>query len=212
MGIFPFEIMDDLNFLTTGEYQYIKNPTISSQTNGTIFSPFLSSENFEKVYNRNIPLKGNNNEPLLYLAKCLFKVRSSKEIMFRTFSKISNFLAVTGAIISNLLIIVIVIMSKINEIKGKNMLLKSMFSYDRIKNVMKFSEDVKLNFNKIYQEELKNSARNTINRKATDQKNIQKSKCQFIINQESQAISPEEFLNRKVQKRENSQIVRNLIK
>jgi len=59
-------------------------------------------------------------------------------LTLRSFQKFSDFLAATGAIISNLLLIFVICMTYVNKIKGKNILMTSMYSYDILNNLQEF--------------------------------------------------------------------------
>ena len=138
MEIGPQEIMDDSNLFSSGTFKYQDHEGFGTQTNGTIFPLVRTSDYFEIVINRTFPLQGNDNAPLLSLAKFLFRLGSNTYVNLRSNYNLSNFLADTSIILSNFLIVVMIVINRINQVKGKNLLLNSMFPYDAIKNIMKF--------------------------------------------------------------------------
>ena len=158
--ISPLEIKDDDYFFTTGSFKYYINNLLGTQTNGTVFSMSHRTSYFERVWNRTASVQANNMNPLLYLAKFLIRMSPTSEITLRTYDNLSNFLANVSAVLSNILIIFMIIMTKVNEINGKNLLLESMFSFKTIKNMIKFHED----FNKKYKNlKIKEKGKSKIN-------------------------------------------------
>ena len=145
----PQEVMDDDQTLSVGTFNYFTSSDMSTQKNGTIFRLLRSSDYFEKVINRTIPLKINNDKPLLTLGKFIIRLGSSCEVTLRSFQKFNAFLANCGAILSNLLLVFVILLSQINHIKGTHVLLDSMFSNGIIQNIKKFNEDVKIQFSKV---------------------------------------------------------------
>jgi len=66
------------------------------------------------------------------------KLDDEINLVLRSFQKFNDFLAATGAMISNLLLIFVIIMTYVNKIKGKNILMTSMYSYDILNNLTEF--------------------------------------------------------------------------
>jgi len=64
-------------------------------------------------------------------------------LTLRSFQKFNDFLAATGAMISNLLLIFVIFMTYVNKIKGKNILMTSMYSYDILSNLQEFYDHSK---------------------------------------------------------------------
>ena len=120
IGIYPIEMMDDANIYSVGSFQYYNDTYITTQPNGTVFSNFRKSDFFERVDDRVTPLPGNENAPMLTLGKMHFRVGSTIEVILRSYDKFSNFLAETGAILTNLLMVFGIVMSQVNQINGKN--------------------------------------------------------------------------------------------
>ena len=146
MRIDPLELMDNANIFSAG-FKYFNNKSITSQQNGTVFQIFRKGDNFET--------NDDVLDPYRYFVKFIFRVGTTTQVIWRSYDKLSNFLAETGAILTNLLMVFAIVMSKVNQINGKNLLLESMFSYDAIKNIIKFNEDVKLLVKNINSDELK---------------------------------------------------------
>ena len=141
MRISPLEIMDDDDAFSLGSFKYYKNNIVSSQINGTTFQFSRDSDYFEHIGNR-------TNLTSLDLNRLILRLNTSCRVSLRIFQKFSDFLASVGAIISNFLLIIVILMTKINQINGKHLLLKSMFSYNVIKNIKKFKKEAKAQFNK----------------------------------------------------------------
>ena len=197
MGIYPQEIMEDSNFISAGSYQHFIDSSISSQKNGTVFTLFRKSDFFGYIIDRSISLTGNDNAPFYTLAKLDFRIGSSTNVILRNYDNLSNFLAQTGSILSNLLLVFMIVMSKVNQINGKNLLLESMFSYDAIKNILKFNKDIKQHFIKFKSNEFDKShfkLEEKSDKLSRSQLNLQEKLCNLTdLNLEEKKVSSIRF-------------------
>ena len=141
MRIEPLEIMDDDDAFSLGSFKYYKNNLVSSQNNGTAFRYSRYSDFFEAEGNR-------TNISSLAFNRFYMRLGTSCNVSLRLFQKFSDFLASVGAIISNLLLLIVILMSQINKINGRHLLLESMFSYNIIRDIKKFKKEAKIHFNK----------------------------------------------------------------
>ena len=147
--LYPKEIMDDSSTFNGNSYDYFNDSDTSSLKNGSIFTFFRSSDFFERIWDRTIPIPAHDGKPWLALSKFFIRISPSTGVFLRTYSKFSMFLAGISAILSNSLIVFVIVMNQVNLINGKNLLLESMFSYDIIQNIMKFNKDVKIDIKEV---------------------------------------------------------------
>ena len=132
--------MDDSNNFVSNSYRSFNDSnSASSLTNGTVFQFFRIGDFFERVWDRSIPqLKASQ---ILTLTKMMLRINPSTVVYLREYEKFTTYLAGVSAILSNSQLVFVVGISEVNRINGRNSLLKYIFSFDVIKNILKFNED-----------------------------------------------------------------------
>jgi len=132
-------IQDDDNLISSG-YNYFFNEYSIFQPEGAVFRINDKVIYTEDLYDRSII---RANEENLYFSKITVKLSGIKETIQRSYQKFTDFLAGMTALSSNLLFLLILIMSQINDILGKNILLKSIFSQDIFDNMIKIENGLR---------------------------------------------------------------------
>ena len=189
IGLYPVEILDNKNRFFSNSFESFKDSSnVSSLKNGTVFKFFRRSDFFERIWNRFIPLEANDNTPIKQLSKMLLRINPSSDVYLRDYKKFTSFLAEVSAILSNSLLFFVIVMSKVNEINGKHSLLKYMFSYEKINNMLKFNDDLNVKIQKqvtkrnIHKSEIIN------NNKIEIPQFVEELESSLIINKESKSI------------------------
>ena len=133
----PFELADDINFLTGVKFTETNN-SFSDQPNNTIFQISRNYDLVSYIYDRTIT---SSNQFVIYKLKLNLNPMLVKTL--RSYQKFSSFLAGVTAILSNALLIFAIIMIQYNSIQGNNNIIQSMYNFESVKNMEYFSKDLK---------------------------------------------------------------------
>ena len=146
----PFEMADDNNLFGVGNFAPV-NSEYSDQVNQTIFLPQRSADFFSDITNRTSPIASNNNNPVLSVYKVRFLLNPIYKKTLRSFPKFTDFFAGLSSILSSGLMFLAIFMIKYSNIQGKNGMLQDLYSYESVKNMLLFQNDINdtiSNFNK----------------------------------------------------------------
>ena len=133
----PFEMLDDTNYFTGVKYEADVS-SFSSQPNNTVFQITRNTDRFSYVSDRT---KYSYNQYNIYKLKIYLNPKKNK--LLRSYQKFTAFLAGVTAILSNVLLIFALVMIQYNSIQGTNNMIKSMFTFESIKNMKYFNIDLK---------------------------------------------------------------------
>ena len=141
---------DDNNLFGNGDFDPVASE-YSDQVNETIFLPKRSADFFSEITNRTSPILSNNNNPELSVLKIRFLINPLYRLTLRSFPKFTDFLAGLSSLLSSGLMVLAIFMVKYSNNQGNNDMLQGLYSYDSVKNMLLFQNDINdtiSNFNK----------------------------------------------------------------
>ena len=133
----PYEMLNNSYYFTGVKFQ-ADISDYSSQPNNTVFEISRNTDTISYIADRTIHSLNQFN---IYKFRIFLNPMMNK--LLRSYPKFTAFLAGVTAILSNIFLILTIIMIPYNSIQGTNNMIKSMYTFESVKNMKDFNVDLK---------------------------------------------------------------------